>query len=144
METLVRRCLSDERGVAVIELAFTVPVLALLALGAFDVSRMLSTQMDYQQSAAEVASLAIARPPQSDTTYLKTAAVSASGLAASDVTVTTSLTCNGTVSNSACASGQEQARYVTITLNGEYAPMWTHFGISQTADLTVVRKVRYQ
>src|SRR3546814_4765392 len=44
------------------------------------VARMLSAQIDYQQAAAEVASLALARPPQSDTAYLKQAAMSASGL----------------------------------------------------------------
>src|SRR3546814_6114488 len=82
---------------------------------------MLSAQIDYQQAAAEVASLALARPPQSDTAYLKQAAMSASGLTEDKVTVATSLTCNGTASNSNCASGQEQARYVTVTLNGQYA-----------------------
>src|SRR3546814_12401319 len=72
--------LPDRRGVAAIELAFTLPVLTFLSLGAFDVARMLSAQIDYQQAAAEVASLALARPPQSDTAYLQQAAMSASGL----------------------------------------------------------------
>src|SRR3546814_13999398 len=86
--------LPDRRGVAAIELAFTLPVLTFLSLGAFDVARMLSAQIDYQQAAAEVASLALARPPQSDTAYLKQAAMSASGLTEDKVTVATSLTCN--------------------------------------------------
>src|SRR3546814_10220471 len=55
--------LPDRRGVAAIELAFTLPVLTFLSLGAFDVARMLSAQIDYPQAAAEVASLALARPP---------------------------------------------------------------------------------
>src|SRR3546814_8016947 len=96
---------------------------------------MLSAQIDYQQAAAEVASLALARPPQSDTAYLKQAAMSASGLTEDKVTVATSLTCNGTASNSNCASGQEQARYVTVTLNGQYAPPWTHLGVSKTVNV---------
>src|SRR3546814_7414177 len=96
--------LPDRRGVAAIELAFTLPVLTFLSLGAFDVARMLSAQIDYQQAAAEVASLALARPPQSDTAYLKQAAMSASGLTEDKVTVATSLTCNGTASNSNCRS----------------------------------------
>src|SRR3546814_4004783 len=43
--------LPDRRGVAAIELAFTLPVLTFLSLGAFDVARMLSAQIDYQQAA---------------------------------------------------------------------------------------------
>lgn len=141
---LLSGTLPDRRGVAAIELAFTLPVLTFLSLGAFNVARLLSAQIDYQQAAAEVASLALARPPQSDTAYLKQAAMTASGLTEDKVTVATSLTCNGTASNSNCASGQEQARYVIVTLNGQYAPLWTHFGVSQTINLDVVRKVRYQ
>jgi Flp pilus assembly protein TadG len=140
----LRALLADREGLAAIELAFTLPVLTFLSLGAFDVSRMLSTQLDYQQAAAEVASLALARPPQSDTTYLKDAAMTASGLASDKVTVATSLTCNGTASNSSCTTGQEQARYVTVTLNGQYVPLWTHFGVNNTINLTISRKVRYQ
>lgn len=137
-------CAADQRGVAAIELGMTLPILTMLSLGAFDVSRMIAQRIDYQQTTAEVASLAVARPPQTDTTYLKDAAVSASGLPASDVTVTTSLTCDGTVSNSVCTSTQEQARYVTLTLNGQYVPLWTHFGVDQTVSMTVTRTVRYQ
>lgn len=136
--------LADQRGLAVIELAMTLPVLTMLSIGAFDVSRMIATQIDYQQAAAEVASLAIARPPQSDTAYLKTAAAAASGLNEADITVTTKITCNGVDSNANCASGQEQARYVTLTMNGQYVPVWTHFGIDDTVNLTVTRVVRYQ
>src|SRR3546814_409238 len=98
MPSSLRTLIADHRGLAAIELAFTLPVLTLLSLGAFDISRMLSTQIEYQQAAAEVASLAIARPPQSDTSYLKTVAAAASGLPESQVTAVLSLTCNGTAS----------------------------------------------
>src|SRR3546814_20687167 len=96
--------LPDRRGVAAIELAFTLPVLTFLSLGAFDVARMLSAQIDYQQAAAEVASLALARPPQSDTAYLTQAALSASGLTEAKVAVDTSRTCTGTAYNSTIVS----------------------------------------
>mgnify|MGYP003582361488 FL=1 len=137
--------LANARGVAVIELAMTLPLLAMLSIGAFDVSRMIAKRLDYQQAAAEVATLAIAKPPQTDTAYLKTAAATASGLDPSQITVTLSMTCNGAAStNAACGAGEEQARYVTLTLNGQYVPVWTHFGVSQTVNMTVTRKMRYQ
>lgn len=134
----------DERGTAAIELAFTLPILLLLSVGAFDVSMLIAKQIDYQQAAAEVASLALARPPQADTAYLKTAVATAAGLDESKVTITTSLKCNGVASNSSCTVGQEQARFVTLTMQGQYVPVWTHFGIDHTIDMTVTRTIRYQ
>src|SRR3546814_14763109 len=84
--------------------------LTMLSIGAFDVSRMIATQIDYQQAAAEVASLAIARPPQSDTAYLKTAAASASGLDEEDITVTTKITCDGVDRSEERRVGKEWVR----------------------------------
>lgn len=140
----LRALIADRRGTAAVELAMTLPILTLLSIGAFDISRMIATRIDYQQAAAEVASLAVARPPQGDTTYLKNAAASASGLDASKITVTTKLECNGTTSNSECSSGQEQARFVTMTFNGQYTPVWTHFGVENTVNMTVSKTIRYQ
>lgn len=136
--------LRDDSGVAVIELGIALPVLSLLAIGTFDVSRMVAQRIDYQQALAEVATLALARPPQSDTAYLRSAVATAAEVDASQVNVATSLYCDGVLSDVVCTTGQEQARYVSLTVNGGYTPLWTSFGVGGRVPMTVTRTLRIQ
>lgn len=146
---LLRRLRSDQRGLALVEFALSLPVLTALSIGTYDASRLVIQRLELQQASTEMASLIMANPPDSssDTDYIKTAAASASGLATSKISVAVTLQCNGTVAASGttkCATGEEQARYVTLVLTGTYTPKWTAFGIGRTVSLPVTRVIRIQ
>lgn len=145
----VRRFGPDQRGLALVEFALSLPVLTALSIGTYDASRLVIQRLDLQQASTETASLIIANPPasSSDTDYIKTAAASASGLPTSKISVGVTLQCNGTAAASGttkCATGQEQAQYVTLVMTGTYTPKWTAFGIGRTVSLPVTRVIRIQ
>ena len=54
------RLAGDERGAAVVETAIIAPVLALLALGSYDMSRMIARQHDLQGGASDVEGIILA------------------------------------------------------------------------------------
>lgn len=137
----------DDRGVAVVEFAFALPILCLFAFGAYDASRLFGERLDIQQAAADVTSLILAAPPGegADTTYIKNAAKDASGLGDANVTVSQSVECNGTVQaagDTTCDSNQEKARYVNFSLRATLMPFWTHMGIGGPVVTTAARKIR--
>ena len=151
----LRRLARDAKGIALIEFALSLPIIMALTFGAIVVARLVINRLTLQQASAEVASLIIVRPPEDDGdnssqnefVYIKNAAMTASGLPASAITVSMSLTCNGTTQAStvsACPSGQEQGRLVRLVLSGSYTPSWSAFGIGGTINQTVTRVVRIQ
>lgn len=139
--------LKDSRGVAAIEFCLTLPVLLLLTLGAYDVSRMVTQRLEYQQAVAEAAGLVLANPPQgSNYSWITGALTKATGLPVSNFTVSRETRCDGTVvTTSACANASaEVSRYFTITVRASYVPMWSHFGMNRAVNMTVTRTIRYQ
>lgn len=145
---ILRRGGADQRGVAAIELALALPILVLLSLGAYDVSRMVEARIDLQQAAAQVTSLALARPVAGDDVdHLERIAMEVADLPADKVSVEPKLYCGDVARDSysgSCEPGVEQARYLEVELRSSYHPMWRHFGIGETIDMTIARKVRLQ
>jgi len=134
-------------GVAAVEFCLTLPALLLMTAVAYDVSRLISTRMDYQQALTEGAGLAIAQPPQgSNFGYIVNAVAAAAGVSPSNVAVTRQLRCNGTVvaAVSCPSTSDERAWFVSITVNGSYVPFWTHFTMKESTPITITRTVRVQ
>lgn len=116
-----RRLIRDQNGVGFIELALTAPLLALLFLGMIDLSTIIATRVDLEQAAQRTTDFALAkRPPNANTAYLVTEAKAASGVTNnSDVTVTLTLECDGTVQGSFtdnCTTGQVTARFAAVEI----------------------------
>jgi|GEM_PF-7131650 len=135
----------SERGVAALEFCIVLPVLLLLLLGTFDVSRLIARRVDLQQAVTETVGLAIAQPPQDgqNLAYLQNAAAAAAGVPASNVTVVRQARCNNVVANTlACPNQSQFALYVSITISGTYTPNWRHFGVSATVPMVVSRTLR--
>ena len=63
MRVLLRTLFRDTRGSMAIETAFIVPVLAVMSIGGFEVSGMVSRQSELQSAVAEAAQIAIASTP---------------------------------------------------------------------------------
>jgi Flp pilus assembly protein TadG len=132
-----------------VETALVAPVLALLALGTFDVSRMVSKQEDLQSGAGEATQIVLAAANgdgvSSDT--LKGIIESSLDLGDDQVTLVPKFRCDAapTLVNSAAActdASKPVYQYVQMTLTDSYTPLWTNFGVGHTINYSVVRTVQ--
>lgn len=143
---LARRLARDERGLGMVEMALTAPLLLLLSLGMIDISNLVAANIDLEQAAQRTTDYALAeRPKNSNTTYLRDEAIKASGLEAKNVTVTLFLECDGLAQdfNSACLPGESQARFASVAITRLVPTMvnWrafqSYFSSGQTEGETV-------
>lgn len=132
----------EERGAAIIELAFVAPVIALMTVGVVD----LSNGFGYKLRAEQAAQRSIEKIMQTTgvTTVEDTIAAEAvcqfngtdangtcktAPLTTADVVVTHRLECDGVVTtNPDCTGTQKEARWVQVTVATDYTPMFPiHF-----------------
>ena len=147
--TLLRRLAGDTAGSVVIETALVAPVLVLLGLGAFDISRMVARQTDLQAGSTDVQGivLAVANSSATDPTMIKNVLMNSLSLSSSQVSVIKVYRCNTTTAltttNSGCTnSGDVVSTYYQITLTDTYNPTWTKFGVGSAVTYSVVRTVQ--
>ncbi len=148
MRTILAALRRSEHGSTVIETAIVAPVLALMALGGYDVSRMISRQHELQGGAVEMQTIVLAATSgtATNTSTIKTALVNTMGLSANDVTVTKIYRCSTTTTlvtdSSTCPSGNKVSTYVKVTLTDTYTPTWTSFGVGGAFNYNVSRMVQ--
>jgi Flp pilus assembly protein TadG len=146
------RLLRSERGSSVIELSALSPMLLSMVLGLIDASLGFTAKLKLQQAATRSIEMATAGGIASPAfNSLADEAATASGVSKTNITVTKWLECNGTRQDSfdaICASGQQYARYVSVTINGNYTPMLSSamhaFGLPGTLSITGKASVRMQ
>lgn len=143
----VRHLAGETRGAVVIETAFAVPILAILMLGAFDVSKMVARQMELQEVAAEISAGSMAKvPDDAQLLLLKQMAQTSGRLQAGQVTLVRKIKCGIDTTQYAdgytCPVGAEKSTLIAITLTTNYTPVWTSFGVGRPATLTVKRSVQ--
>jgi Flp pilus assembly protein TadG len=138
----------DKRGTTVIEVAIIAPVVIMMALGGFDVSKMVARQHELQAGAADAEQivLAAASGTQTDTTTIKSVLANTLGIANdnSHISVDKLFRC-GTASalqSSVCGSGSYQSTYLQVTFRDTYSPLWSQFGIGQPVSYQVQRLVQ--
>lgn len=138
----------DGRGVAAVELALIAPVLAMLILGTTDIARAVARKLAVQQAAARTIEMASAGG-LTGTAYLnmQAEAATAAGVASNKVTTDRWLECNGVRQadwDTTCASGAQIARFVSLTINGSYTPIFDLtfrlLGLSKQGTLPVTGK----
>jgi Flp pilus assembly protein TadG len=160
------RLAADIRGAAVIELAIVAPIFALMTIGVVDMSNAYSRKLALEQGAQRAVEK-IMQTTEDDTvenTLVKEVQCQVNGLQAdgvtcktspvqtTDVTVTWRVECTDgsgttttwTANDSAtydaytCATGTtKQARYVQVTVNDKYTPMFPiHFASYNSSDGT--------
>ena len=122
------RFVKDDRGAAIMELALVAPIIASLLIGMVDLSRAYSYKLQLEQS-AQRAIEKVQQYQTSTSTYgtLQTEAAAAAGVPTSNVTIDYWLECNGTRAttyDSVCADGQTYGRWVTVTVEGTFTPMF--------------------
>lgn len=117
---LIRGLHSDDRGVALVELALSLPLLMLLCLGMIDISRLVAAKIDLEQAAQQTTDYVLAkRPTDGKTARFVTEAVSASGAPTSGVTFQLFLECDGVrqaAVTDVCADGEITARFAYVSI----------------------------
>lgn len=134
MNTFIGRLRRDDRGVALVEMALSLPLLMLLCLGMIDISRLVTSKIDLELASQQTVDYFLAKRPTNDKTanYI-TEAATAAGVAKSQVTVTIWLECDGVEAGKVtgeCADGEETARYAWISI---YDDVETSFNWSTMA-----------
>lgn len=138
----------DCRGAFAIETALVAPLLALLALGTYDVSSLVSRQQELQSAANESTQIVLAAANSSGikSTDLETIIEESVGLEADQLTVLDEYRCDTatttTTDPDSCDSSKPIYNYVRLTIADTYDPLWTAFGVGGPIDLDVVRTVQ--
>lgn len=143
----LRQLRTDQRASVLIETAIAAPALVIMLLGAFDVSRLVARQMELQEVAAEVASIAMASTPDAQgLTTLKTIAVTTAGVPSDKVDLTQYYRCNSNAAlqsnETACGTDDEVSTLLKVRIQATYTPVWTKFGVGRPVQLDVSRLVQ--
>jgi Flp pilus assembly protein TadG len=144
---LLSRLALDATGSALIETAIVTPALLVLALGTFDAGQMVARQHSLQAGAADTESivLAVANGTATDTSTIKTALATSTGLAESKITVDKVYRCDAeeTLSTSSnCGTNKKTSTYVKVKFTDTYKPLWKDFGIGGNINYNVERMVQ--
>ena len=137
----------NERGAVLVEAAFVAPILVLLGLGAFQVSKAVARQHELQTGADDAASMALAgwKDESAQVDALKSVLKSTLVLGDSQVTITHKYRCGVTASyvdaKTSCASTDIVTTYLRIALTDTYTPTWAKFGFGSPLNLVVTRTV---
>ncbi|MFN4114520.1 MAG: TadE family protein [Sphingomonadaceae bacterium] len=144
----LRAVVIDSTGSMAIETAFVAPVLAVLALGTFEVGSVVSRQHELQTAASEGEAIALATAAgavveiQTIEDILKTSL----GLEDDQVSIVRRFRCNAETTLRAtanqCAEDDVVSSYIQLTLTDTYVPVWTRFGVGGPIDLNVERMVQ--
>ena len=141
------RVFGNERGAVIIEAAIVAPVLALLGLGAFQVSQAVARQHELQTGADDAASMALAgwKNDLVQVAALKSVLKATLNLTDAQVTITNKYRCGTTAAyvdvKTACAAGSVVATYLRIALTDTYTPTWVQFGFGSPLNYNVTRTV---
>ena len=145
---MIERLVRDDAGTMVIESAFVIPILALLAIGGFEASRIVARNYELQSAVAEAGAIVLAVSPKTaaERDKVKAVIVTSTALATNKVTLAVKYRCNGDtalkVAESECATGSVVSKYIQITLADTYTPIWTSFGIGSDVNFNLSRKVQ--
>lgn len=129
----MRRCGTDQRAVAAIEMALTAPFLALLIIGLIDTSRYVGTKLKVQQAVnrgLELSMMGGGSIPLSD---IQQQAAEQADVPLNEVTVTRFLECSDTATDwsLSCSSEQESARFTRVEISTAFEPIFSYASISQ-------------
>ncbi len=143
---VLRQIIPDNRGAVIIETAFVVPILLLMAVGAFEAGNIFSRQVELQNAAAEAAQIALSAPSQaiSSETTLKEILKTSTGLTDADIAVADKYRCGTDAAyvDDVVSCPDDYASFVEITLTDRYTPIWASIAFGEPVDYNVVRLVQ--
>lgn len=138
---------SCDRGTTVIETAFVAPILAVMAIGTFEMGTMVQKQQELQSAASEAEAIVLAAAAGTGvtSTKLKSMLVASTGLPENKITLTAKWRCgnNATLrTDNACPTGQRAYEFVETKFEATYTPTWTGFGLGQPLNYAVTRTIQ--
>ena len=140
-----------QRGAMAVETAIVAPVLALLGLGAFQVSAMIARQSELDSAMAEAAAVVRASPPTGAASRetirgIVEAFIDPDNANPNDaVAVSETYRCGTDDYASAkptCATGKALSTYIKLVITDKYVPVWTSFGVSAPVQYRVERTIQ--
>ena len=145
----LRRIAGDHAGSMAIETALVAPVLVMMSVGSFEVSRMVSRQQELQNGVEEAQAIALAANmgAETNTQQLATILKDSLSLTTSQVTVTKMYRCNhsttvSTTVPSGCDDDSDKlSTYVKIQLHDTFTPIWSKIGVKRAVNYNVTRMV---
>lgn len=145
---MLREFKRDSRGAVVIETAFVVPILGVLALGGFEASMIVSRHAEIQSAAAEATAIVLARVPEdaSERSTIEAVIETSTGLAADKVSLSLKYRCDtGTTiynNDTSCSSTAVISEYIEIQMTDTYTPVWADFGFGGPINYNITRRVQ--
>lgn len=145
-----RGLLRDECGAMAIETVIVAPVIALMALGTFEVGTIVSRQQELQSAASEAEGIILAASSGSgaDSAEIEAVIEDSLGLAADRVTLEQRFRCNVAstlvTEASTCDADQPIYQYVKVQVTDTYTPVWTRYGVGSPINYSVDRTVQVQ
>lgn len=150
LRTLARLA-RDAGGAMAIETAIVAPVLATMALGAFEGSSIVARQQQLQSAASEAGEIVLAAAGGTGITLpeLKLILEDSLKLKSGQLQLATRYRCDDSntltataPTTASCGNTKPIYTYVRLTLTETYTPMWTDFGIGKPINFSVVRTVQ--
>ena len=145
---MLARC---ESGSMAVETAIVAPVLAVLALGGYQVSAMVARQSELDSAMAEAAAVVRTSPP-ADAAARETirgivqTSIDPKGTNPNDAVVISEIYRCGTNAYAAvkptCATGVALSAYINLVITDKYVPIWTSFGVAGPVNFRVDRKIQ--
>ena len=145
---LFKRLMGEADGSMAIETAFVAPLLALLALGGFEVGNMVSRHHELQTAASEGETIALAAADGAEVQIGTIEGILATSLSLPEdqVTVTRHFRCNSDASiqpaPNPCDESDTVSSYIRIDISDNYTPVWTKFGVGGPVELSIDRLVQ--
>lgn len=138
---VIRRLITDQRGISVIETAIVLPAMALLVAGISDLAMGFSAKLKVQQAAARSIEMATAGGLNSAAFQaIQNEAATSAGVPVGQVTIDKWLECAGvrqSLMDGTCASGQQVARFVSISISASYHSMFPLLRGTNNADIAL-------
>jgi len=143
------RIARDGRGSMAIETAIVAPVLVMMSVGSFEVSRMVSRQQELQNGVEEAEGIALAANMGAETNTQQLAGIlrESLGLTTNQVTVTKFYRCNAstTVTSTVPSCDDDHdtlTTYVKIQISDTFNPIWSKIGVKRAVNYRVNRMVQ--
>ena len=140
MRTFLLRLRDDLRGASVIEFAMFAPILAMMVMGISDFAMGYAMKLRVEQGVYRALEKVAVGSVQTDYQFLKADAANEAGVAQTAVTVDNWLECNRvrqTDFAGMCATGEDTARYVSVSISTAYTPQFNYGPLIRGTDGTV-------
>lgn len=131
----------------IVETALITPLLLIMSIGAYDVSRLIARQTELQEVASEVAAIAMAQvAADRNLDQLQDIAVAAANVDDDKVSITEFVKCGTSTDLQAagheCPEGEETSTMLVIDIDDTYVPYYSNFGVKHRVELNISRSVQ--